>query len=55
MTYSDSQILETVNHKDKVSYKRLYDTYYRQGIRKPYPFTTGSQSRKANSRTAKGK
>lgn len=26
---------------------------YRQGIRKPYPFTTGSQSRKANSRTAK--
>ena len=28
---------------------------YRQGIRKPYPFTTGSQSRKANSRTAKGK
>ena len=28
MTYSDSQILETVNHKDKVSYKRLYDTYY---------------------------
>ena len=28
---------------------------YRQGIGKPYPFTTGSQSRKANSRTAKSK
>ena len=27
----------------------------RQGIGKPYPFKTGSQSRKANSRTAKSK
>ena len=28
MRYSDEQILETVNTKDKVLYKRLYDTYY---------------------------